>query len=373
MVGHGALRFLQNYPGGAGRLLISITADDRMHHHSHPTLPAGMPGPSRPRLPGYRRTPKLNGISEHPICHIRIRRLTGSASNPAMRFTLCFFLMLQACWLPAQIIDVHLHGYTDQDYWGGRPHPSGAESPPTAGEHMRQTIALMDQHDIEYAVVSGSPEATAQYVAADPRFIPGYMDDGSLIPVSEFEQLIKEGRIKVFGEVSGVYRGATLNDSIYQPYLALCEEYGIPVAYHTGGGPPMTPYRCCPEFRISLGDPFLIEDVLVRYPRLQLSLMHGGEVFFEHAVRMMTMYLHLYVDLGVLLWAAPPVQDYAVRLLKLAKQHGVLDRVMFGSDQMVWPGGITKSVEFLNSLDFLTEEEKRMILYDNAKRFLKLE
>lgn len=77
--------------------------------------------------------------------------------------------------------------------------------------------------------------------------------------------------------------------------------------------------------------------------------MHGGENFFENTVRMMKMYTHLYIDLGVLLWVDPFVNEYAIRLLKLAKQANVLDRVMFGSDQMVWPGAISKSVEFLNS------------------------
>jgi hypothetical protein len=131
--------------------------------------------------------------------------------------------------------------------------------------------------------------------------------------------------------------------------------------------------KCCPDFRISLGDPLLIEDVLVKYPDLKLYLMHAGEVFFEHGVRMMSLYRHLYVDIAVLLWVDPIVQDYAVRFLKLAKRAGVLDRVMYGSDQMVWPGAITSSIEFLDSMDFLTEEEKRMILYGNAKRFLEIE
>lgn len=134
----------------------------------------------------------------------------------------------------------------------------------------------------------------------------------------------------------------------------------------------MTPYRCCPKFRIALGDPLLIEDVLVKFPKLQIYLMHGGEVFYEHAVRMMKMYTHLYIDVGVILWVDPSLQDYAINLLKLAKKADVLDRVMFGSDQMVWPNAISKSIEFLNSLEFLSENEKRMILYDNAKRFLKL-
>lgn len=274
--------------------------------------------------------------------------------------------------LKAQIIDVHLHSYTDSDYWGGRIHPTGIESPKSADEHLKETISLMDKHNIEYAVVSGSIKSLEKYVSADSRFIPGYMDSESLIDISEFESLIKEKKIKVFGEITGVYHGRTLNDPIYDPYLKICEEYGIPVAYHTGGGPPMTPYRCCPNFRISLGDPLLIEDVLVKFPKLQVYLMHGGEVFFEHAIRMMTLYRHLYIDLGVILWVDPSVQDYATRLLKLAKNANVLDRIMFGSDQMVWPEGISKSIEFLNSLDFLNEKDKKMILYDNAKRFLKL-
>ena len=46
------------------------------------------------------------------------------------------------------------------------------------------------------------------------------------------------------------------------------------------------------------------------------------------------------------------------------------NRVMFGSDQMIWPSAITSSINFLNSLDFLTEEEKEMILYKNARVFL---
>lgn len=289
-------------------------------------------------------------------------------------FYLVFSSLLSLTAVQAQIIDVHVHSYTSSDYWGGFQHPTGIKSPQTADEHLQQTIALLDKHKIEFAVVSGaSIESVEKYVSADARFIPGYMDDEELISIDKFEKLVIAGKIKVFGEITGVYLGRTLNDTIYAPYLQLCEKYEIPVAYHTGGGPPMTPYTCCPKFRLSLGDPLLIEDVLVKYPKLKVYLMHGGEVFFEHAIRMLSLYRHLYIDLGVLLWVDPIVNDYAVRLLRLAKKARVLDRVMFGSDQMVWPEAISKSIEFLNSIDFLTEEEKKMILYENAKTFLNLE
>ena len=274
----------------------------------------------------------------------------------------------------AQVIDVHMHGYNDEGYWGGQTHPyTQLDSPKTADGLLKATIAEMDKNNIEYAVICCKADALEMWANADSRFIPGYSDEEELIPIEEFEEKIKNGQIRVFGEVLGVYMGRTLNDPIYDPYLKLCEQYGIPVAYHTGGGPPMTPYTCCPDFRISHGDPLKIEDVLVKYPRLKIYLMHAGEVFFENAVRMMSLYRQLYVDLGVLLWVDPMVQDYAVRFLKLGKNAGVLDRVMFGSDQMVWPGAISNSIEFFNSLDFLTEEEKHKILYSNAKGFLDID
>ncbi len=270
----------------------------------------------------------------------------------------------------AQVIDVHLHSVTDSKYRGGRPGPTGLVSPKTADEHLKKTIEAMNENRVEYAVVSGSIESLEVYTKADPRFIPGYMDEDELIPIAEFENLVKAGKIKVFGEITAVYKGTTLNDPVYAPYLEMCERYGIPVAYHTGGGPAMTPFNCCPKFRISFGDPFLIEDVLVKYPKLKVYLMHAGEVFFEHALRMMALYRNLYVDLGVLLWVDPIVQDYAVRFLKQAKNARLLDRVMFGTDQMDWPGSTTKAIGYLNSLKYLTPEDKKKILYFNAKTFL---
>ena len=107
------------------------------------------------------------------------------------KHTLTLIALLVVLSVKAQIIDVHLHSYTDTDYWGGRTHPTGIDSPKNADEHLARTIALMDKHQIEYAVVSGSMESVEKYVLADARFIPGYMDSEELLPIDTFEQLIK--------------------------------------------------------------------------------------------------------------------------------------------------------------------------------------
>ena len=279
-------------------------------------------------------------------------------------------LLLFACNSSAQVIDMHMHSYTEKDFWVGKAR-NGFESSRTTKEHLEQTIQKMNQHKIEYAVICGTIESIDRYTKADKRFIPGYQDyEETLIPVKQFKEYIQSGKIKVFGEVMAVYKGMTLADSLYQPYLAICEKYGVPVAYHSGGSFPNAQQSGWPKYRIAFGDPFLIEDVLVKYPKLKLYLMHAGENFYENSLRMMDGYPNLYADLGVELWLHPLTKDYGTKFLKSAKEYGFLDRVMFGSDQMVWPEAISSSIDFLNAMDFLTKNEKEMILYKNAKKFL---
>jgi len=45
---------------------------------------------------------------------------------------------------------------------------------------------------------------------------------------------------------------------------------------------------------------------------------------------------------------------------------------MFGSDQMVWVDAISIAIENILSAEFLTQDQKKDILYRNAKRFLKI-
>ena len=57
-------------------------------------------------------------------------------------------------------------------------------------------------------------------------------------------------------------------------------------------------------------------------------------------------------------------------LLRGIVEAGYGDRVMFGSDQMVWPGLIDAAVRSIQEAPFLTANQKRDIFYNNAARFL---
>lgn len=301
-----------------------------------------------------------------------------------MKLSFLGLIMILPFLLNAQakprIIDMHVHSYTQSDFGEREPAADhyGNKAAKNAEVHRRETFAQFSKWNVVKAMVSGNPESVALWAAADSQevIIKGLLmfaptDYG--MDSTRFEQMIKDKKIEIFGEVAPYYSGGSLSDPEWQPYLRICERYDIPVAVHTGGGDPGGTYSWSPKARLKFGDPYLVEDVLVRYPKLRIYLMHaGGEDWPEHALRMMAYYPHLYTDIAVMLWVEPNTQRFIKTFLADAKHAGYLDRVMFGSDQMIWPDAVERSILFLNSLGFLTKKEKENILYNNAARFLKL-
>jgi predicted TIM-barrel fold metal-dependent hydrolase len=72
------------------------------------------------------------------------------------------------------------------------------------------------------------------------------------------------------------YAGMEPSDPILEPYWALAETMNVPVMIHTGTSFPGTAYKGYPNFRLRLGNPLLLEDVLVKHPKLRLWIAHGG-------------------------------------------------------------------------------------------------
>jgi len=279
-----------------------------------------------------------------------------------------------------KIIDMHIHSYSDSDFGEREPATDhyGIKGSKNAEAHRAATFAAFKKFNIVKAVVSGNPQSVENWAVKDSnhiviRGILMFAPNDYGMDTAKFEQMIKDKKIEVFGETAPYYGGTTLSDSMWQPYLRICEKYDIPVAVHTGGGGPGGTYSWSPKARLQLADPYLIEDVLVKYPKLRIYMMHaGGEDWPEHAIRLMAYYPQLYTDVAVMLWVEPNTQRYIKEFLRNIKEAGYLDRVMFGSDQMIWPYAIEKSIRFLNSLNFLTKKDKEDILYNNAARFLRL-
>jgi len=275
------------------------------------------------------------------------------------------------------IIDMHLHSYSDEDYPGGIPGPAeGTLSPATAEEHMRATLAAMKKNNVVLGSVSGDLiEPTESWHQLEPgRILKAIAlgDPAGFMTPDQFENMVQQKRIQILGEVIAQYVGYSASDAVYAPYLKIAEKHGIPVGIHTGASFPGIHEMGYPKFRLSLGDPLLLEDMLAEFPALRVYMMHAGGQYYKHAIELMTMYPRVYTDISVLNWLPGWTADVLIDFLKEAKKRGILDRVMFGSDQMFWPQAIELAIANVNAFDFLTMDEKKGIFYDNAARFLEL-
>jgi predicted TIM-barrel fold metal-dependent hydrolase len=280
------------------------------------------------------------------------------------------------------IIDVHMHCYPADEILSALPDPvTGKLTGLKNGEaHMQACLAEMNRWNIVKGVVSGGSgdrigAALHWQDAAPDRIIAAAGIRGSAdTPFPDFEVVRKDfqdGRLHVLGEITAQYAGLTISDPMYEPYLTLAEQLDIPVALHTGMGPPGTSFDpCCRGFRARLGNPELIEDALNQHPKLRLNLMHAGWPYLEETLAVMTVYPQVSADLGALGWGLPRGEFNAY--LGALTRAGFGKRVMFGSDHMYWPELIGMSIEAVNSATFLTPSEKRDIFYENAVRFYRL-
>ncbi|MEO7368231.1 MAG: amidohydrolase family protein [Gemmatimonadaceae bacterium] len=246
---------------------------------------------------------------------------------------------------------------------------------------LRETLAAFKRYNVVSAVTSGPVANVDKWRAAAPsRIIPavsffsgGYDSNGRprMRDIAELRRLVQEKRVAVFAEITQQYRGMFPNDPLLEPYFALAEELDIPVGIHMGEGPPgganVEGYE---KYRVALGNPLLLEEVLVRHPRMRVYVMHYGSPFVDDMIALMFSYPQVYVDVAQNNWGFP--REHFNSQLKRLVDAGFSRRIMFGSDQMIWPQTIGLAIKTMNDAPFLTDQQKRDILYNNAARFLRL-
>ena len=243
----------------------------------------------------------------------------------------------------------------------------------TEQTHMQATLTEMKKYNVVKAVVSNDYQAVLRWKAASPDHIIasyGFNDPSSL----DLDFLRREhagGRLMALGEIGSQYEGIAPNDPMMDPGFALAEELDIPVGIHMGLTKPGGAHDDYPNYRAALSNPLLLEEVLIRHPKLRIYVMHAGWPMSDQMVALMWAHPQVYVDTGVIDWALPRKEFHAY--LRRLVEAGFGKRIMFGSDQMVWPETIGMAVEGIESAAFLTEEQKRDILHNNAARFFRLD
>lgn len=276
------------------------------------------------------------------------------------------------------VIDVHVHAM--QAYPGAGPmcpfppgfaasDPKSVESPTgwvpqdctprleaskTTDEYRKAVIAEMERMNVT-AILMGEPDEVKQWMALAPgRFIPGTgIDDpknpGKFLPVDQLRKEFTQNGFKIMGEIGLQYDGISPSDPAVDQYFALAEELDIPVGIHMGTGGSGRANITTPKFRGSMGSPLLLEDLLARHPKLRLWIMHAGYPMIDNLLTLLQANSHVYVDVAGLIWSYPAkeVNDYIRRIV----EAGFEDRVMFGTDQMIWPKLMATSIGVIQNAD----------------------
>lgn len=271
------------------------------------------------------------------------------------------------------IIDIHVHSYDRDGRFDARVPNPGDGRPMTVlngADHAKATVQALRKAGVVRAIVGGETRALDdRMIAQDPQRLRGGFEindvpDAAML--AEIRARHAAGRLAMIGEVEYQYVGVRHDDPRLESLWSLAEELGVPIAVHSGSGPAGIVYHGQPLHRERIGNPSSLEEVLVRHPKMKLIIMHAGWPFLDDTVALMAAYPQVYVDLGAIDWAEPrPRMDHYLEQLMT---YGFGKRVLFGSDQMVWPEGTAQAIARFRTAPYLSPAQLRDILFDNAVR-----
>jgi len=293
------------------------------------------------------------------------------------KLALSFFTI--TCWISVfaqngnlPIIDMHLHApevvWSDTMLCTPEPCTGPRNQINEISELLPLTVDEMRKNNVVLGIVTdGNLDEIYRWKDyAQGLFLTGIAIWDPLLPdISFLKDEYSEGRLNIVGEIAAQYNGFAPNDPKLDRFYKLAVEFDIPVLIHCAALAGQSAL-----FNITDGNPLLLEPVLKKYPTLRIYIENASYPFAQEIIALMNRYSNVYVDVSTITWLIPrSAFHYYLERLVIA---GYGKRIMFGSDQMLWPETITMGIEAIESASFLSEEEKRDILYNNAARFLKL-
>ena len=305
------------------------------------------------------------GEAPAPVIDMHLHALSADHQGPPP-LAMCTPMQMPH-WDPQEpyaqtFMDMYKNPHCDDPVW----------SPIADADVMTRTLTMLERHNV-YGVLSGTRQKVDAWMSAAPgRLMPGLgFDVHEDMPSPEqLAQWHNEGKLDVLAEITTQYQGIAPDDARLEPYWAALAANDIPAGIHVGPGPPGVIYLGASNYRARHHSALTTDDVLATHPNLRLYIMHAGFPLLDDMLAVLYAHPQVYVEVGVIVWTQPRASFY--RYLQGLFDAGFGKRVMFGSDQMVWPETIERSIDVINDASFLSEEEKRDILFWNAARFLRL-
>ena len=196
-------------------------------------------------------------------------------------------------------------------------------------------------------------EFISSEVKAHPGLLTGF---GTLHPDSDdiqgdFDHLIDLGLKGV--KLHPDFQRFALNEERAYALGEVINEGNVPLMVH------------CGDFRYNYSNPEQLKPFLEKFPDLLVIGAHfAGWSVWQEATEKLAGTPNLVVDLSSSLYDLSP--ETAVKLIHA---YGA-DKVLWGTDYPMWES--ESEMEYFNKLD-LTDEERNMILYENAAKILNLD
>ena len=110
-----------------------------------------------------------------------------------------------------------------------------------------------------------------------------------------------------------------------------------------------------------------LQGARVRHPRLRIDVAQAGWPFADSTAAILRAYPQVFVDTGGIAWSLDRRELHAY--LERLVAAGFADRILFASGATE-PDQLARTIEAIESGAFLTPEQKRAILHDNAAKWL---
>lgn len=256
------------------------------------------------------------------------------------------------------IIDSHVHvgelGPHFTEPFAAEMMGSIGKAPETITTHVPTLVAEMDAAGINKAcLLAFDVERTLkvkvpnEYVAAichryPERFI-GFCSVDAARPDAATTVHTAVVQLGMRGlKIAPAYLHLSPADQRWNPVYEVAQSLNIPVLVHTG----FTPTKGAAQQYFA---PNLMEQVAQQFPDLRLILAHLGAPWVMQCLDLLTKYPHVYADLSIFGWYQPVT--IVAKMLGVARQRGVIDRLLWGSDHPWGPIG-----EFRARMDQLAQD-----------------
>ena len=303
---------------------------------------------------------------------ILVAVLLGALPNPAAG---------QTAGSTPPVIDLHWHA------------PMSAAPLEDLVGSIESDLAELESLNVRYVMVTGVPDVLNAWregfegrVGVLPGLLfpcvngktvmygrPCFENGGDWPDIDGLREDIEAGRVGALGEITTQFLGLGPSDPALDSYFALAQEYDLPMFIHMGPGLPgmayveRVPGITVPNYRATAGNPMLLEEALLKYPGVRVAVVHSGWPLADEMVFMLYQHPQVYAEIGLLQvdgWFPRP--EYHAFLKRLV-DAGFSDRILFGSD-----AGLRDGIDAILEADFLSDQQKRDILCNNASRFLRL-